>query len=68
METHCKNNILQPNPIQAGLDEISLPIFLKHCATSVKYLVVPANMKTIAQNIHLILNCTEIKAQRFVDI
>jgi hypothetical protein len=45
-----------------------LPIFLKHCATSVKYLVVPANMKTIAQNIHLILICTEIKAQRFVDI
>ena len=34
--------------IQAGLDEISVPNFLKHCATSVKDLVVPANIKTIA--------------------
>jgi hypothetical protein len=40
----------------------------KHCATSVKDIVVPADIKTIAKNFHLISNCAEMKAERFVEI
>jgi hypothetical protein len=42
--------------------------FPKHCETSVKDLVAPADIKTISKNSHLISNCTEIKAERFVKI
>jgi hypothetical protein len=55
--------------IQAGLHEISaVPIRLIHCAASGKDLVVPADIKTIAENIHLISNCAEVKAERWVEI
>jgi hypothetical protein len=54
--------------IQAGLHEISVPICLIHCAASGKDLVVPADIKTIAENIHLISNCAEVKAERWVEI
>jgi hypothetical protein len=40
----------------------------KHCDTSVKDIVVPADIKTIAKNSHLNSNCTEMRAERFVDI
>jgi len=54
--------------IQAGLHEISFPIFPKYCAISVKDISVPADINTTAKNIHLISNCTQIKAGRFVEI
>jgi hypothetical protein len=40
----------------------------KRCAPSVKDLVVLADIKAIATKIHLNSNCTEIKAERFVEI
>jgi len=33
----------------------------------VKDIGVPADIKTIAKNIHLISNCPEMKAERFVE-
>jgi len=41
---------------QAGLHEITFPIFPKHCAISVKDIDVPADINTTAKNIHLISN------------
>jgi hypothetical protein len=38
--------------IQAGLHEISVYGLLKQCAASVKGLVLPADIKIIAKNIH----------------
>jgi len=39
-----------------------------YCTTSVKDLVVLADINTVAKNTHLISNCTGINAERFVDI
>ena len=54
--------------IQAGLHEISVTIFSKHWAISVKDIDVPADINTTAKDIYLISNCTQIKARRFVEI
>ena len=51
------------------LHEISTAIFSKkHCAISVNDVGIPADINTTTKNIHLISNCTEIKAERFAKI
>jgi hypothetical protein len=42
--------------------------FLNSAQHLFKDLVVPADIKAIVRNIHLISNCTEIKAERFLEI
>ena len=55
--------------IQAALHEIPVAIFSKkHCAISVKDVGIPADINTTTKNIHLISNCTEIKAAWFAKI
>jgi hypothetical protein len=56
-----------------GLTWYNLVFFLNQCATfrhlqhRLKNLDAPADIETITKNMGLILNCIEIKAERFVN-
>ena len=58
-----KNDYSLPRRTDLFLHEISVHGLLKQCATSVKGLVLPADIKIIAKNIYLTPNCIEIIAE-----